>query len=73
MFVHTTESEMERLRIAKETGKYGHLMSWKELFLFQRYVAKPNQAKEIARWAKRKNKGEKIYLPLMHNRVQETL
>lgn len=72
--IHTTEPEMERLRLAKETKKYGHLQSWKELFLFQRYCdATREQVIEIAKWAKRKINLERIVLPLMNNGKQEIL
>lgn len=74
MMIHTTEPEMERLRLAKETKKYGHLQSWKELFLFQRYCdATKEQVIEIAKWAHRRNKGERIILPLMNHGKQENL
>lgn len=66
MYVETNEQEMQRLKISKSTGKYGHLESWKELFLFQRYIAKKDQLIEIGNWAKKKNKGERITLPLMN-------
>lgn len=72
--IHTTPSEMERMKIAKDTKKYGHLRSWKELFLFQRYCdATPQQIKEIGEWAKRKIKGERIRLPLMTHGIQENI
>jgi len=63
--IHINDQEIEHLRLANESKKYGHLVSWKELYLFQRAIATKVQIKEIAAFAKRKIRGEKIKLPLM--------
>ena len=52
------------LKKAKEIGKYSHLMTWKELYLFQRTIANSKQVQEIARYAQKNNKGGKVTLPL---------
>jgi len=57
--------EHERLKIAHEKKKYGHLMTWKELYLFQSTIANFQQLQEIATFARRKNRGENITLPLL--------
>ena len=65
-----SDEEYTRLKDAKNTGKYGALKSWKELYLFQRFIGKEPQIIEIGKWAKRRNKGEKIILPLMNHGKQ---
>lgn len=62
--VEINDEEMERLRVANETKKYGHLVSAKELYLFQRTIANPSQIQEITRYIRRKRAGEKITFPL---------
>jgi len=61
-----TDQEYERLKIAKAKGKWGHLESWKELYLFQRTIGTMKQNKEIGKVAKRKRLGEKVTLPYMN-------
>jgi len=65
-FVEINTTELSRLKKAKQMHKYGHLESWKELYLYQRTVADREQNLEIAALAKRKNRGENITLPLMN-------
>ncbi len=65
----------ERLAKAIQLQKYGHLETWREIFLFQAHMlSKKNigKVKEIAAWAKRKNQGEQVTLPLMLYGNQET-
>jgi hypothetical protein len=64
--------EYARLKQAKELKKYSHLMTWKELYLFQRTIATPEQNEEIAEYAARKNKAEKIILPLKIQKQLDT-
>lgn len=66
-FVDLNDQEMEDMRKAKELKKYGFLDSWKKLYLFQRTIASTEQIIEIANWAKKKNKGERVLLPLTRN------
>lgn len=65
-----TDQEFERLKIARETKKYGHLESWKELYLFQKAIGDTKQVKKIANWAKRARLGERIALPLALNIIK---
>jgi len=59
------DEEYKRLEMANQTKKWGHLRSWKELYLFQRYIGLLEQNKEIGMVAKRNRAGEKITLPFM--------
>lgn len=61
------DKQFERLEEARRRKKYGHLMSWKELFVYMTQIATPTQFKEIAEWAQKKNAGLPVYLPLMSN------
>jgi len=58
------DEEIDRLKISRQTHKYGHLKSWKELYCYQRTLGTPEQIKEIGTWAKKKEKGEPVTLPL---------
>lgn len=62
--IQINDSEMARLKIARQTHKWGHLASWKELYIYQRTLADKEQNIEIGKWAKKKLKGEPITLPL---------
>lgn len=57
-------SELEALEHALKIKKYSHLTSWKLLASFQVYCGDPVKFHEIATYAKRKNRGERITLPL---------
>lgn len=71
MFVgQLTDEQTQRLRRAQKTGKYGGLFTWKELFVFQHTIAKPEQWHQIAEWARRYGRGEGIKLPLSLNPEQ---
>jgi hypothetical protein len=72
--VNLTEDQMERLRIANETKKWGHLETWGELYVFQRTIANGEQLKAIAEIAKRhRDLKEVITLPYMNHGKQEYL
>lgn len=62
--IELTQEQYERLKIAHATKKFGHLETWKELFLFQYTIASKEQIIKIAEFARRKNSGENIILPL---------
>lgn len=66
-----TIDQVDRIRIAQKTRKYGHLATWQELFFYQRTSASPDQVQAIAVYAKRKNDGEKIKLPLMYSQAEQ--
>lgn len=61
------EDQMNRIRQAHELGKYGLLETWQELFVYQQVCNNPGQLREISEWARRKNNGENIKLPLKDN------
>ena len=65
-YVGISKAELDRVRLAHDVSKYGHLQSWKELYLYQRTIAHDGQNLEIAALAHRKNNGEAITLPLMN-------
>lgn len=56
--------QMERLRVANELHKYGHLQTWQELFVYQQICKDKKQIMEIADYAKHKNNGVDVILPL---------
>lgn len=56
-----------RLYKASRLRRYSHLLSWKEIFVYQIKYADPKQTKEIEVWAARANRGEDIKLPLKLN------
>ena len=60
-----TNEQIERLNIAQQKKKYGHLMSWKEICFYQNFYATPKQVQEIIEWSRKKQRGEPVYLPLM--------
>jgi hypothetical protein len=65
--------QAERLRKANQLRKFGHLATWKELFIFQCTVATPEQIQMISGYAYRKNHGEPITLPLKDYAIQQKL
>lgn len=60
--VELTPEQYERLKIARTTKKFGHLCTWKELFIFQYTIATKKQVIEIGKYARKRNE---IKLPLM--------
>lgn len=70
------EEQILRLDKAYTLEKYGHLETWHELYLYQLFALtkhRIDQLKEIAQWAQRANRGEKILLPLMRMITTEPL
>lgn len=68
-----SKQQKERLEKAHTEKSYGHLLSWKELFLYQCTIADNKQNKEIAAYARRNKEGETITLPLAYFEKQEML
>jgi hypothetical protein len=62
-----TDSQFERLKTANELHKYGALETWQELFMYQQFCKDKEQIIKIGQFAKRKDKGEDIKLPLKEN------
>lgn len=68
-----SKEQRERLEKAYKEKSYEHLLSWKELFLYQCTIADSRQNKEIAKYARRMKEGETITLPLQYFDKQESL
>lgn len=64
MFIPLTPDEVDKLEKALDLNKFGALESWKLLVAFQTYSSDPTSIERVAEWAKRKNNGENITLPL---------
>jgi hypothetical protein len=62
-----TDSQFERLKTANTLHKYGALETWQELFIYQQVCKDVEQVKKIGGFAKRKDAGEDIKLPLKDN------
>lgn len=62
--IELTEEQYERLKLAQTTKKFGHLETWKELFIFQYTIGSKEQVVKIADFARQANNGKKITLPL---------
>lgn len=71
--IQMTDESMKRLELAQKTKKWGHLETWRELYIFQRTIASPQQIQDIAKIARLQNDykkgkytGMKITLPYMN-------
>lgn len=62
--ISINDLEKQRLSKALETKNYDGLCSWRELFIYQMSCKNIAHIQEIRRLAERKNRGEKIVLPL---------
>lgn len=55
---------MGRIRQAHELHKFGALETWQELFVYQQICKDKYQLQKIAEFARSKNQGKNIRLPL---------
>lgn len=60
------DAQYERLEKSRKIKKYGHLETWKEIFLYQAQFATPEQRQEIIDWGSRQIRYRDVYLPLMN-------